>query len=48
MIKKENFLVKINIKIAIRKHTFKGYTSTYSVDILNSFNPGMQLKDAES
>ena len=27
---------------------FKGYTSTYNVEILNSFNPELQLKDIES
>ena len=29
-------------------HAFKGYASTYNVEILNSFNPELQLKDAES
>ena len=32
----------------MRKHAFKGYSSAYSVDILNSFNPELQIKDAES
>ena len=27
---------------------FKGYASTYNVEILNSFNPELQLKDTES
>ena len=35
-----------NIKIK-RKDAFKGYASTYNVEVLNSFNPELQLKDAE-
>ena len=31
-----------------RSHVYKGYTSPYNVDILNSFNPKLQLKDTES
>ena len=31
-----------------RKHPFKGFASTYNVEVLNSFNPELQLKDAES
>ena len=30
-----------------QEHTFKGYASTYKVEILNSFNPELQLKDTE-
>ena len=37
-----------NIKIAKREHTFKGFASTYNVEILNSFNSELQLKDTES
>ena len=37
-----------SIKIAKREHAFKGYASTYNVEILNSFNPELQLKDIES
>ena len=29
-------------------HAFKGFASTYNVEILNSFNPELQLKDTES
>ena len=36
-----------NIKIK-QKHSFKGYGSTYNVEILNYFNPDLQLKDTES
>ena len=32
----------------MRKHAFEGSASAYSVDILNSFNPELQIKDAES
>ena len=31
-----------------RVHAFKGYASSYNVDILNSFNPELQLKGTES
>ena len=37
-----------NIKIAKRADAFKGYASSYNVEILNSFNPELQLKDTES
>ena len=36
-----------NIKITKRKHYFKGFGSTYNVYISKSFNPEVQLKDAE-
>ena len=31
-----------------RKHAFKGYASAYNIEILNSFNPELHLKDTES
>ena len=31
-----------------REHAFKGYGSAYNIEILNSFNPELQLKDTES
>ena len=31
-----------------REHDFKGYANTYNDEILNSFNPELQLKDTES
>ena len=31
-----------------REHAFTGFASTYNVEILNSFNPELQLKDTES
>ena len=37
-----------NIRLAKQKHAFKGFSSTYNVEILNSFNPELQLKDTES
>ena len=37
-----------NIKITKREHAFKGYASTFNVEILNFFNPEPQLKDIES
>ena len=30
-----------------REHASKGYASTYNMEILNSFNPELQLKDTE-
>ena len=47
-IKKRNFLNEKNIKITKREHAFKGYASTNNNEILNSFNPELQLKDKES
>ena len=29
-------------------HAFKGFASSYNVEILNSFNPELKLKDSES
>ena len=37
-----------NVHITKREHVFKGYKSTYNVEILNFFNPELQLKDTES
>ena len=37
-----------NIKITKWQHAFKSYIGTYNVEILNSFNPELQLKDNES
>ena len=41
----KNFL---NVKITKRVHAFKGYVSTSNVEILNSFNPELKVKDTES
>ena len=39
---------KKNTKITKQEQAFKGYTSTYNVEILNSFNPELQGKDIKS
>ena len=39
---------KKNTKITKQEQAFKGYTSTYNVEILNSFNPELQGKDTKS
>ena len=44
----EKFLNEKNVKITKREHAFQGYASTYDVEVLNSFNPELQLKDSES
>ena len=31
------------MKITKREHAFKDYASTYNVEMLNSFNPDVQL-----
>ena len=41
---KWNFLNEKNGKITKRAHAFKGYASSYNVEILNFFNPELQLK----
>ena len=50
-LKAKNFLTKTklyNAKITNRSHAYKGDMSTYNVEILNSFNHELQLKDTES
>ena len=37
-----------NVKITKRAHAFKGFTSSYNVEILNSFKAELKLKDTES
>ena len=39
---------KKNVKIIKQAHALKGYASSDNVEILNSFNPELQLKDTES
>ena len=46
--KSENVLNEKYVKTTKREHTFKGFAVTYNVEILNSFNPELQLKDTES
>ena len=42
--KKKNFS---DAKITKRSHAYKGYIGSCNVEILNSFNPELQLKDTE-
>ena len=46
--KGKSFLNEKNIKITKWAHAFKGFASSYNVEILNSFNPELKLKDSES
>ena len=43
--KSENFLNEKNVKITKQAHAFKGYASSYNVEIFNSFDPELQIKD---
>ena len=45
---KWKFFKQKNIRLAKQKHAFKSFSSTYNVEILNSFNPELQIKDNES
>ena len=45
--KSKNLSNEKNTKITQRAHGFKDFTSSYDVKIVNSFNPELQLKDAE-
>ena len=40
--KSKKFLNEKNVKMAKQEHAFKGYASTYNLEILNSFNPELQ------
>ena len=42
------FLNEKKLKITKQAHAFKAYASYYSIEILNSFNPELQLIDIES
>ena len=46
--KNGKFLVEKNGKITKEFYAYKGYASSYNVNILNSFNTELQLKDTES
>ena len=46
--KVRTFFNEKNLKTKKCEHVFKGYLSTYNVEILNSFNPELQRKDTES
>ena len=41
----EIFWTKKNEKLTKTSHVYKGCASSYNIDILNSFNPEVQLKD---
>ena len=43
-----NLFEQKNVKITKKSHAFKNYASSYEVEILNSFNSELQLKDNES
>ena len=43
--KSNNFLNEKDVKVTKRANAFKGYASSYNVEILNYFNPELQLKD---
>ena len=43
--KREKFLKEKNVKLTKREHAF---SSSYNFEILNSYNPELQLKDTES
>ena len=42
------FFNEKNVKITKQAHAFKGFASSYNAEVLNSFNPELQLKDTES
>ena len=45
--KKSKYFKRKNVKITKQEHAFKGFQSTFNVEILNSFNSELQLKDSE-
>ena len=48
LLQKKEIIKKKKCKNNKRAHAFKGYASTYNVQVLNSFNPELQLKGTES
>ena len=48
MQKKQKHFKQKNVKITKRENAFKALASTNSVEILNSFNLELRLKDTES
>ena len=50
MIQKSNSFLNYKRKVKITKqaHAFKGFASSYHVEILNYSDPELQLKDTES
>ena len=47
MEKPENILDVKNTKITKQSHAYKGYASSYNVDVLNYFKPELQLNNIE-
>ena len=45
---KKLIFFNVNVKITKRVHAFKGFTSSYNVEILNPLNLELQLKNTES
>ena len=45
--KSENFLNINNVRIIKWTYSYKGYASSYNVEILNYFNPELPLRDTE-
>ena len=48
MKKSESSLNEKDIKVTNWSRTYKNYVSTFDFEILNSFNPELQLKDTKS
>ena len=49
MIKKWKLFERKNVKIKKKRaHAFKGYSSSYNVEVLIFFNPELQLEDTKS
>ena len=42
------FLNEKNVKTTKQSYAYRNYASAYNVEILNSLNPELQLKDTES
>ena len=45
--KKWKIFIQKNVKITKQAHDFKGFASSYNVEILNSFDPELHIKDTE-
>ena len=43
--KKTKFLNKKNVKLTKQANSFNDFSSSYNVEIWNSFNPELQLKN---
>ena len=46
--KSKNFLNKKNVKITKQAHALKDFSNSFNIEILNFFNPELQLKITES